>query len=171
MAKTTTKKKATKKTASSGKVVAGKKKFSLSRKEIIIFSVAAILAIGLGGFFGYQKYQENQSGAAGCYSSTFRQGSRGTCVKYIQQLHNYFKKYSGGTTLTVDGSFGSLTKSAIVSDQKKLGLVGDGIVGPKTWGILCYPQAGYVDSNGVAHPAWPDTGWRTTARAAGCPGA
>ncbi|MFH5183151.1 N-acetylmuramoyl-L-alanine amidase [Paenibacillus sp. TAB 01] len=55
---------------------------------------------------------------------TLRKGSTGQYVKTLQ-------KALGG--LVVDGSYGSLTDTAVRAFQKKNGLTEDGIVGPKTW--------------------------------------
>lgn len=54
-------------------------------------------------------------------------GTIGEDVKYIQ------KKLG---VKPVDGIFGPITKAAVISFQKKKGLVADGIVGPVTYGAL-----------------------------------
>lgn len=64
---------------------------------------------------------------------TLRKGSKGGYVKELQTLLNYA---SYGAHLQVDGIFGSLTEIAVISYQKMHGLIGDGIVGPKTWAVL-----------------------------------
>ncbi len=96
--------------------------------------------------------------AATCYQSMWRINSRGTCVKYIQQLVNYF----GYTkpALVVDGAFGPKTDAAVRTLQRWFVLRVDGIVGPQTWNVICYPQAGPGPIPGFPYAA---------AKAAGCP--
>lgn len=54
-------------------------------------------------------------------------GSQGRAVKVVQVI-------LGG--LTIDGDFGDKTRDAVKAFQKQNGLTVDGIVGPKTWGML-----------------------------------
>lgn len=57
---------------------------------------------------------------------TIQLGSRGEHVQYLQsRLH-----------LPSDGIFGPITKRGVVNFQRMLGLVPDGIVGPKTWALV-----------------------------------
>lgn len=68
-------------------------------------------------------------------------GSRGDEVRQIQQKLKNWGYYTGG----VDGIFGSDTKRAVVSFQKKNGLTADGIAGPatlKAMGITSGTQQG-----------------------------
>ena len=60
-------------------------------------------------------------------------GCAGLEVKTIQRI-----AYARGVdkTLAVDGSFGKATKKAVISLQKQLGLVEDGVVGENTWKAL-----------------------------------
>lgn len=61
-----------------------------------------------------------------------RKGSKGTRVEWLQtKLH-----------CVVDGDFGPATLNAVVAFQRVNGLVPDGIVGPKTFAVLCC--SGYV---------------------------
>lgn len=55
-----------------------------------------------------------------------RRGSTGTNVKVLQAVVN----------VTVDGSFGPATETAVINFQRSAGLAADGIVGPNTWGAL-----------------------------------
>lgn len=64
----------------------------------------------------------------GAMAATYRQGSTGERVRTIQQKLKRWGYYSG----EVDGIFGSGTRKAVVSFQKKNGLTADGIVGPNT---------------------------------------
>jgi len=88
--------------------------------------------------------------SSGNYYPTLQQGATGADVKSLQALLNYWG-YS--TTLTVDGSFGSGTKAAVVSFQSGVGITFDGIVGPGTWGKL-FPASlslTYGDSGWAVH--------------------
>ncbi|MFM6847738.1 MAG: phage tail tip lysozyme [Terrabacter sp.] len=60
-----------------------------------------------------------------------RQGSSGEAVKGLQR-----ELVDAGYSLTVDGSFGPATNTAVRSYQSKVGLVVDGVVGNNTWGSL-----------------------------------
>jgi hypothetical protein len=99
-----------------------------------------------------------QSDASGCYGVTFVYGSSGRCVRDIQQLINWAPY---GPKLTVDGKYDASTKTAVQNYQKPMGLTADGVVGPKTWKLICQPQTGPS-----VPPSWP----RAAAHDAGCPG-
>jgi hypothetical protein len=60
-----------------------------------------------------------------------REGSSGEAVKGLQR-----ELVDAGYSLTVDGSFGPATSSAVRAYQSKTGLVVDGVVGNNTWGSL-----------------------------------
>jgi hypothetical protein len=57
---------------------------------------------------------------------TIRRGARGPLVAQLQKLLN----------LTADGVFGPNTEASVRAFQRGQGLVGDGIVGPKSWAAL-----------------------------------
>lgn len=63
---------------------------------------------------------------------TLKRGSSGTYVTELQKLLNKYGFYNS----TIDGSFGSLTYSAVIAFQKKVGTIIDGVVGSITWGLL-----------------------------------
>ncbi len=65
-------------------------------------------------------------------AAVLRQGSRGGEVKEVQRRLKQWGYYSGA----VDGIFGSGTKKAVISFQKKNGLTADGIVGKATYAAL-----------------------------------
>lgn len=59
---------------------------------------------------------------------TLRFGSSGNAVRALQRLlraNNYF--------ISIDGSFGAVTETAVRAFQEQRGLIADGIVGPRTW--------------------------------------
>ncbi|MCR8671753.1 N-acetylmuramoyl-L-alanine amidase [Agrococcus sp. HG114] len=59
---------------------------------------------------------------------TLQVGSAGFRVTAAQRLLVH-----SGRSLTIDGSFGSQTQSAVISFQRAKGIVADGIVGKQTW--------------------------------------
>lgn len=63
--------------------------------------------------------------------ATLAEGASGVCVSVLQELLDY---YGGG--LSVDGSFGALTTTAVKDFQSKLGIGVDGQVGPVTKNAL-----------------------------------
>lgn len=60
---------------------------------------------------------------------TVQQGSSGDAVRAVQEVLKTKFRYS----LTVDGIFGSGTRSAVINFQSSKGLSADGIVGPASW--------------------------------------
>ncbi|MFD1657289.1 peptidoglycan-binding protein [Streptomyces caeni] len=62
---------------------------------------------------------------------TVRQGDSGSAVTALQRQLN-----AHGASLTVDGSFGPATDSAVRSFQSAHSLTVDGIAGPMTWQAL-----------------------------------
>lgn len=62
---------------------------------------------------------------------TLKQGSSGDSVRTMQQL-----LANAGSTLVIDGIFGSGTRAAVLAFQRKYGLTADGVCGPKTWAKL-----------------------------------
>ena len=67
--------------------------------------------------------------------AAYKQGDSGSTVRTIQQKLKNWGYYKGN----VDGIFGSQTKSAVISFQKKNGLTADGIVGNATLRALGMP--------------------------------
>jgi len=63
-----------------------------------------------------------------------RVGSRGPAVSTWQTLLNRY----AGQHLVVDGIFGNNTDTSTRNFQRFFGLTVDGIVGPKTWGMMDY---------------------------------
>ncbi|SFA80659.1 Putative peptidoglycan binding domain-containing protein [Amycolatopsis marina] len=62
--------------------------------------------------------------AASCYSTYLSYGSRGTCVKVLQRKLG---------ALSVDGVYGSGTRSRVRAFQADAGIGVDGKAGPQTW--------------------------------------
>ena len=75
------------------------------------------------------KTEEAQTAVA---AAVLRQGSTGGEVKEVQRRLKKWGYYSGA----VDGIFGSGTKKAVISFQKKNGLTADGVVGKATYKAL-----------------------------------
>jgi len=68
---------------------------------------------------------------------TLRRGSRGPAVMELQRKLNGVS----GAGLVVDGDFGPRTEQAVRNFQAFFQLGVDGIVGPKTWGMVDYCAA------------------------------
>jgi hypothetical protein len=64
--------------------------------------------------------------------TTIRRGSTGHKVKKAQAI----MVANFGQSITIDGNFGAQTDAAVRNVQAFFGLTVDGVVGPKTWGIL-----------------------------------
>jgi len=71
------------------------------------------------------------TGTSAATFPTIRRGATGSTVRALQHLLNY-----RGASLTVDGSFGANTETAVRSFQSSRGLGVDGVVGPQTWSAL-----------------------------------
>lgn len=125
-----------------------KPKIQVARLPLVI---AILAVVGVGGAFIV-----NRTNAATCRSYTYKQGSSGTCVRYIQTIVGYIQ-YGNTTTLKSDGSFGPATKSAVVKFQQSARLSADGVVGPNTWNEICASRGALPPSNVVS-----------AMRAAGC---
>lgn len=76
-------------------------------------------------------------------------GDTGLDVKELQRALNEL-----GFNLIVDGSYGPKTKSAVSEVQKKHGLPGSGVVGPKTLYILGLVLDDGTNDGSASGPAW-----------------
>jgi polysaccharide deacetylase family sporulation protein PdaB len=89
------------------------------------------------------------AGSSGSYSNgtssqpILRLGSTGSAVRTLQQA-----LVDKGYSLSVDGVFGPITQSAVMSFQRSVGITVDGIVGPVTWSKL----SGSSGSTSTAYP-------------------
>lgn len=79
-----------------------------------------------------EEEEENYVGSAST-SSTYKLNDTGTAVKEIQQMLKALGYFETGT---VTGSFGTLTKQAVMDFQRDHGLSRDGVVGAKTMAAL-----------------------------------
>jgi peptidoglycan hydrolase-like protein with peptidoglycan-binding domain len=61
---------------------------------------------------------------------TLQQGSSGSAVGHLQCL---LRNVWGYANVAVDGQFGPITRSAVVTHQQDCHIGVDGIVGPDTW--------------------------------------
>ena len=130
----------------------------LGNKGVAHLAALAIVVVGVAAFGTYMLVASH---AATCKDYTWRSGKSGTCVKYIQQLVNWQNKNNPTrpAQVVVDGSFGPMTKAAVIADQKQFSITADGIVGTQTWKYICSPQMG---------PGIPSSFSLSAARAAGC---
>lgn len=135
--------------------------------HLLLPILAVLLVAGIGG---YVMQRGSSAASKTCVQRTFKSGSNGTCVKYIQTLANFkfSAKIPKHAKLTVDGKFGSGTESGIKALQKFHKVKANGIVGKNTWGALCATQMGYTDANGKNHVAFPTGFPKKEAKAAGC---
>ena len=107
----------------------------MKEKIAIMVSSLLISAIitGAGTYFSAKKqYEATVSAYEAVEAVVIKQGSTGSTVKTIQQKLKNWGYYTGA----VDGIYGTRTKNAVISFQKKNGLTADGIVGSKTLAAL-----------------------------------
>lgn len=84
----------------------------------------------------------------GQFTTTVREGSRGTAVRAVQfYLRRLSAYYSDIPSVTVDGIFGAATTKAVKAWQARAGLTVDGVVGRLTWNSL-YQAARDLDTSG-----------------------
>lgn len=103
----------------------------MKNKLFIIFTFILVFAIILGGI---------------SVSALSKMGSRGSEVKNIQTRLKNWGYYKGA----VDGIYGTATKNAVISFQKKNGLTPDGIAGPATLAKIGLPTGGSSNGNSGA---------------------
>lgn len=89
-----------------------------------------ITALGNGSKAGAKSSLNGKDAVA---LPVLRKGSTGSQVKKLQANLNHVGIRVNGKALALDGSFGSLTRSAVKKFQKKVGLTQDGSYGPKTY--------------------------------------
>ncbi|MCL2402090.1 MAG: peptidoglycan-binding protein [Oscillospiraceae bacterium] len=120
---------------------------SITQSAVIAFQRAfGLVPDGLVGPITWGRLQEALptigGGAAAPSNPPFpgtliRMGSTGENVRLIQSTLNAIRAENPSIPqLAVDGIFGPMTQSAVVTFQRIFNLVPDGIVGPLTWGAL-----------------------------------
>lgn len=108
----------------------------LPRGRLVAFAAAIFMAIA--GML----HAVPARAASGCVAPypIEQYGSRGDCVRDLQQLANHKLFWLEGTgcgTLQTDGVFGAATTAGIKCIQRAFGLSVDGSVGVQTWRKLC----------------------------------
>ena len=92
--------------------------------------------------------------------TSLRLGSSGNNVRIMQQFLNRIRtSYPSIPQLTVDGSFGPATQSAVIAFQRLFGLTQDGIIGPMTWQkiVYVYNQVNAGETPSPTAPPYPGT--------------
>lgn len=96
------------------------------------------------------------------YTTTFgysSMGSRGSEVRQIQQRLKDWGYYKG----SVDGIYGTKTRSAVIKFQKNHDITADGICGPKTLELIGLPT-GVASSNSNSYNGYSSADYRLLAR-------
>ena len=96
--------------------------------SLVLAASAAAATVGIAHFASVAETAQT----AIVEAAVLRQGSTGGEVKEVQRRLKQWGYYSGA----VDGIFGSGTRAAVVSFQKKNGLTADGVVGKATYAAL-----------------------------------
>src|SRR3954452_14388913 len=122
--------------------VARRKQASVAASAAMVVSptAAAFAAAGAGGGSGSNvsaASPANRAIAPAAHEHYLRVGSQGPDVVRVQSA----------LAQVPDGVFGSRTDAAVRIFQARNGLASDGIVGPKTWGVLFGPHGAAYDSS------------------------
>lgn len=96
------------------------------KKRLIIIAVMVCLLVS--GVTATVAINNSKANDGYVYTAVLKQGSRGDLVKTVQTKLKRWGYYKG----SVDGIYGSQTRSAVIYFQRKNGLQPDGIVGTKT---------------------------------------
>ena len=112
-------------------------KKSIKKAAVVSLACALILpTVGFGVAKATNVYQTENSveymDTALVAAAILRQGSKGGEVKEVQRRLKMWGYYNG----SLDGVFGSGTRAAVISFQKKNGLTADGVVGKATYKAL-----------------------------------
>ena len=98
----------------------------------LTFALAAAAAVPAATYAVIRAQGDETAPTAAVEAAVLRQGSKGDEVKEVQRRLKQWGYYSG----SVDGIFGSGTRSAVIAFQKKNGLTADGVVGKATYAAL-----------------------------------
>ena len=98
------------------------------KNKLFVFLIAFALLLSFGTIAIRSLSEPKTVPITAKFAATYRQGSKGSVVKTIQQKLKNWGYYTGA----VDGVYGAKTKAAVVAFQKKNGLTADGVVGAKT---------------------------------------
>jgi hypothetical protein len=96
--------------------------FATLRARVLTALPAALTVVA--STFAFSAASSPSAEAATCSSTYLSYGSRGTCVKVLQKRLG---------ALSVDGVYGSGTRSRVRAFQDDAGISVDGKVGPQTW--------------------------------------
>jgi zinc D-Ala-D-Ala carboxypeptidase len=110
----------------------------LNTNGIAHLATLAIVVLGVAAFGTY--LLTTSHAATPCKATAWSMGEADTCVAAIQRITNASARhwhYSGGAILAIDGSFGPKTKAQVQAIQQYGHLSQDGVVGPKTWTMIC----------------------------------
>jgi peptidoglycan hydrolase-like protein with peptidoglycan-binding domain/GH25 family lysozyme M1 (1,4-beta-N-acetylmuramidase) len=91
-------------------------------------------AVDLNLFHGGLEVLRNFISGGKSSNPTLKQGDTGKAVETLQAYLNKFGFYNG----PVDGNFGSLTVTAVMSFQIATEIKNDGIIGPLSWEMIDY---------------------------------
>jgi peptidoglycan hydrolase-like protein with peptidoglycan-binding domain len=127
--------------------IANKRRFSIFTAALSILLVT-VVGMQYRSSSAAQTTNPYSSSCTNPASTTLQYGSAGSCVYYLQWdlVHPV---NAGAASLTIDGKFGSATKTAVINYQNARKLSADGIVGSNTWAqLLAKPTVNLV-ANGV----------------------
>ncbi len=104
------------------------------KKGLALAAVCLTLSIPVGATWKefHKADQQEIATELTVAAAVLRQGSKGGEVKEVQRRLKLWGYYKG----SVDGVFGSGTRSAVIAFQKKNGLTADGVVGKSTYKAL-----------------------------------
>lgn len=134
-------------------VIAFQQKNGLTADGIVGSATLAALGINGGsgsgsgdsGTAGESNAGSGSGGGTAAGGITLQEGSSGSMVSQVQTKLKNWGYYNG----SVDGIFGSGTKSAVVSFQQKNGLTADGIVGSATFAALGINTSTTINTSGT----------------------